>query len=76
MKTMPERLIERGEALASMRDYVTSAERIADECYLRTQRSRAIAYLGDKWRALPDCRHVCTNADGVRVDVPRGRVES
>lgn len=61
MKNQPERLLARGAVLA---DYVTPAERIGDECYLRTQRSRAIAWLGDRWRGIADCRHVAKDAHG------------
>ena len=71
MKNLPERLIERGSALM---DYVTSAERIGDECYLRTQRSRAIAYLGDRWRGRVECRHQYIDSHGHQASVPREHI--
>lgn len=42
----------------------TEAERIGNAAYLRTQRSRAIAYLGARWRGQAECRHTYRNAVG------------
>lgn len=51
------------------RDYVTADERLAAASYHRMQLSRAVAFLGDRYRGRPSCRHVYTNSRGERIDV-------
>ena len=52
-------------------DYITAAERIADDASLRTKRARAIAWLDAHGynRGRPNCRHTYTTSAGERVEV-------
>lgn len=47
-----------------MRDQITAAQRIGDECYLRTELSKAKARLGMDDRGKPGCLHRYRNSDG------------
>lgn len=56
----------------AMKDFITPAERIGDEvltddAYLRTERARAIDWLGLRWRGRTPCTHRYTAADGRTV---------
>lgn len=55
-----------------MKDFITAAERIedqrlTDECYLRAQRSRAVEWLGQRWRGMASCTHRYTDSSGREV---------